>query len=181
MGLPLPAKLAITSPAWSSGSVGIVRFRTKNHGASCLFVCFICSACQMRRYKCKYSQDGNDNCGFLIHVSPRSWDRPKKPPVVQPSKNFPIFYGARRFINVFTSFLQRPLSWARTIHFMPYHPKIDFNILHPPGAWASWWIDSCLFGSIIFLWPLLWSSGQSSWLQVQRSRVRLPAAIRFSK
>jgi hypothetical protein len=28
-------------------------------------------------------------------------------------------------------------------------------------------------------WPLLWSSGQSSWLQTQRSRVRFQALLHF--
>ena len=31
------------------------------------------------------------------------------------------------------------------------------------------------------LGPPLWSSGQSFWLQIQRSRVRLPGATRFSE
>jgi hypothetical protein len=31
------------------------------------------------------------------------------------------------------------------------------------------------------IWPLLWSSCQSSWLQIQRSRVRFPASPDFLK
>jgi hypothetical protein len=46
--------------------------------------------------------------------------------------------------------------------------------------------DKCqkiLFHLIIFIGPLLWSSGQSSWLQIQRSWVlflRLPDILRSS-
>ena len=32
---------------------------------------------------------------------------------------------------------------------------------------------------VVFLGPPLWSSGQSFWLQIQRSRVRLPALPDF--
>jgi hypothetical protein len=38
----------------------------------------------------------------------RSWARFAKPPVVQLLNNFPIFYGTRRFIVVFT----RALHWS---------------------------------------------------------------------
>ena len=34
---------------------------------------------------------------------------------------------------------------------------------------------------IIYCWPRLWSSGQSFWLQIQRSRVRFPALPDFSE
>jgi hypothetical protein len=36
-------------------------------------------------------------------------------PIVQPLKNFPTFYGTRRFITVFTRALHWSLSWARSI------------------------------------------------------------------
>jgi hypothetical protein len=45
----------------------------------------------------------------------RSWALLEKPPVVQPLKNFPTFYGTRRFITVFTRALHWSLSWARSI------------------------------------------------------------------
>jgi hypothetical protein len=44
------------------------------------------------------------------------------PPVVQPLKNFPTFYGTRRFITVFTRVLHWSLSWVRSIHSIPPYP-----------------------------------------------------------
>jgi hypothetical protein len=44
-----------------------------------------------------------------------SWALLEKPPVVQLLKNFPAFYGTRRFITVFTRALHWSLSWARSI------------------------------------------------------------------
>jgi hypothetical protein len=41
------------------------------------------------------------------------------PPVVQPLKNFPTFYGTRRFITVFTSALNYSLSWVRSVQSIP--------------------------------------------------------------
>jgi hypothetical protein len=46
----------------------------------------------------------------------RSWALLEKLPVAQPLKNFPTFYGTRRFITVFTRALHWSLSWARSIH-----------------------------------------------------------------
>jgi hypothetical protein len=51
-----------------------------------------------------------------------SWALLEKPPIVQLLKNFPTFYGTRRFINVFTRALHWSLSWARSIQFIPSHP-----------------------------------------------------------
>jgi hypothetical protein len=42
--------------------------------------------------------------------------------------------------------------------------------------WLSWIKFSWL---LAWKWPPLWSSGQSSWLQIQRSRVRFPALPDF--
>jgi hypothetical protein len=44
------------------------------------------------------------------------------------------------------------------------------------GSWAR--IPLKAWMSVFILWPL-WSSGQSSWLQIQRSRVRFPALLDF--
>jgi hypothetical protein len=52
----------------------------------------------------------------------RSWALLEKPPIVQPLKNLPEFYGTRRFITVFTRALQWFLSWARSIQSTPSHP-----------------------------------------------------------
>jgi hypothetical protein len=47
-------------------------------------------------------------CNYFIYsfnnmqLTPWSWDLLEKPPAVQLLKNFPTFYGIRRFITVFT-------------------------------------------------------------------------------
>jgi hypothetical protein len=55
----------------------------------------------------------------------------EKPPVVQILKDFPEFYGTRRFITVFT----RDLHWQS----IPPHPisEIHFNIANPSTSWSS--------------------------------------------
>jgi hypothetical protein len=64
----------------------------------------------------------------LMELSPS-----EKPPIVQLLRNFPTFYGTRMFITVFTRALHWPLSWARSIHTIPFYlSKIHFNIVHPP-------------------------------------------------
>jgi hypothetical protein len=50
-----------------------------------------------------------------------SWTIPKKRPIVQLLKNFPSFYGTRRFITALTRALHWCLSWARSIQPMPSH------------------------------------------------------------
>jgi hypothetical protein len=52
-----------------------------------------------------------------------SWALLEKPPIVQPLKNFPAFYGTRRFITAFTRALHWPLSWAKSIQSIPSHPR----------------------------------------------------------
>jgi hypothetical protein len=56
------------------------------------------------------------------------------------------------------------------------------------GPWISVYIPSVsnvietlsvILLSFYAFWPPLWSSGQSSWLQIQRSRVRFPALPHF--
>jgi hypothetical protein len=51
-----------------------------------------------------------------------SWDLLEKLPIVQLLKNFPAFYGTRRFITVFTRALYWSISWARSIQSIPSHP-----------------------------------------------------------
>jgi hypothetical protein len=51
-----------------------------------------------------------------------SWDLPQKPPIVQLLKDFPAFYGTRRFITVFTTALHWSPSWARSIQSIQPHP-----------------------------------------------------------
>jgi hypothetical protein len=50
-----------------------------------------------------------------------SWASLEKPPVVQLLKNFPTYYGTRRFITVFTTTLLFSLSCARWIESIPPH------------------------------------------------------------
>jgi hypothetical protein len=78
------------------------------------------------------------NYTYLTHSW--SWALLEKLPIVQLLKNFPAFYGTRRFITVFTRALHRSLSWARWIQSIPSHlSKIHFNIVHPPTSWSSQW------------------------------------------
>jgi hypothetical protein len=46
---------------------------------------------------------------------PRSWALLEEPPIVQPLKNFPAFYGTRKFNTVFTRALHWSLSWVISI------------------------------------------------------------------
>jgi hypothetical protein len=57
------------------------------------------------------------SCVFYILTSSRSWAFLEKPPVAQLLKNFPAFYGTRRFITVFT--LVPILSQNNTVHTTP--------------------------------------------------------------
>jgi hypothetical protein len=64
----------------------------------------------------------------------------EEPPTVQPIKNFPAFYGTRRFNTVFTRALHWSLCLAISIHtILSYLSKIHFNIVHPPTSWFSQW------------------------------------------
>jgi hypothetical protein len=59
---------------------------------------------------------------------------------VQLLKNFPAFYGTRRFITVFTRALHWSLSWARSIQSIHLIlSKTYFNTVHPPTSWTSLW------------------------------------------
>jgi hypothetical protein len=58
-----------------------------------------------------------------------SWALLEKPPIVQLLKNFPAFYGTRRFITVSTTALHWSLSWARSIQSITLHPVSLRSIL----------------------------------------------------
>jgi hypothetical protein len=69
--------------------------------------------------------------GWLIHIFLghtylltylRGWAHLEEPPIVQPLKNFPAFYGTRRFNTAFTRALHWSLSWAISIQSTPSHP-----------------------------------------------------------
>jgi hypothetical protein len=62
----------------------------------------------------------------------RSWALLQKLPIVQPLKNFPTFYGTRRFITVSTRAFHWWLSWARSIQSIPSHPLYDLFYYIPP-------------------------------------------------
>jgi hypothetical protein len=63
------------------------------------------------------------NC-WLTHslTHSRSWALLQKLSIVQLLKNFPAFYGIRRFITVLTRALHWSLSWARSIQSIPSFP-----------------------------------------------------------
>jgi hypothetical protein len=46
----------------------------------------------------------------------------EEPPIMQPLKNFPSFYGTRRFNTVFTRAFHWSLTWAISIESTPSHP-----------------------------------------------------------
>jgi hypothetical protein len=58
-----------------------------------------------------------------------SWALLEKPPIVQLLKNFPAFYGTRRFITMFKRALHWPLSWARSIQSILLYPIYLRSIL----------------------------------------------------
>jgi hypothetical protein len=72
-----------------------------------------------------------------------SWALLEKLRTVQLLKNFPVFYGTRRFSTVFTRALHWTLSWTRSIQSITSHPislKIHFNIVHPPTSWTLYYM-----------------------------------------
>jgi hypothetical protein len=90
-----------------------------------------------------------------------------RPPVVKPLDSFPSFCGTRKFITKFTRALHLSLSSARPIQSIPPHHISPRSILilsthlhlGLPSGVSSW--HSCT--------NCVWSSGESSWLQTQRS------------
>jgi hypothetical protein len=68
----------------------------------------------------------------------------------------------------------RIFTYAKTSSFVYQQITLHYIILHMDlqpllGPWPI----------LRFLGPSLWSSGQSSWLQIQRSRIRFPALPNF--
>jgi hypothetical protein len=78
---------------------------------------------------------------------------------VQLLKNFPAFYGTRRFITVFTRALHWSLSWPRSIQSIPSHPislrstlmlSTNLSLGLPSGLFTSfvtWTINTCIRNS----------------------------------
>jgi hypothetical protein len=65
---------------------------------------------------------------------------------VQLLKNFPAFYGTRRFITVFTRALHWSLSCARSIQYIPSHP-ISLRSILILSTHLRLGLQSCLFPS----------------------------------
>jgi hypothetical protein len=59
---------------------------------------------------------------WIIVTYLRTWALLEEAPIVQPLKNFPAFYGTRRFNTVFTTALHWSLSWAISMQSTPSHP-----------------------------------------------------------
>jgi hypothetical protein len=72
---------------------------------------------------------------YLLTYLLTYWALLEEPPIVQPLKNFPAFYGTRRFNTEFTRALHCSLSWAISIQSTPSHPislRSIFLLACPP-------------------------------------------------
>jgi hypothetical protein len=92
--------------------------------------------------KCIY-RDPSKNQAHMLSYELTTWIRVllDTPPVAQLLKNFPIFYGNRRFITVFTR-APPPLipvpSQINHVHTIPsYFSKIYLNVILPPTSRSS--------------------------------------------
>jgi hypothetical protein len=88
-----------------------------------------------------------------------SWILLKKPPVAQLLKNFPTFYGTRRFITVYTRVLYCSLSWAISIQSIPPHPislryililSIHLGLSFPSGLFPYGFPTKILYAFLFF-------------------------------
>jgi hypothetical protein len=59
----------------------------------------------------------------------RSWSLLERSPVVQPFKNFPVFYETVRFISTFSRAFHWSVSWARQIQSIPPYAFSPRSIL----------------------------------------------------
>jgi hypothetical protein len=73
-----------------------------------------------------------------------SWAILEKPPIVQLLKNFPAFYGTRKFISVFTRALHWSLAWARLIQPSPCH-STHLRLGLPSGLFSSGFPTNILY------------------------------------
>ena len=86
----------------------------------------------------------------LLTYALTPWSRVilEKPTGSQLVKNFPAFYGTRRFMTAFTSARQLSLSWASSIQSIHPHPTSWRSILIfilPPTPGSSKWSNSLRF------------------------------------
>jgi hypothetical protein len=70
-------------------------------------------------------------------------------------------------------------AWRFSLLFKPKYTFHIFSILSWPGYVLSSKQRKLFKKYSVKIWPPLWSSSQSSWLQIQRSRVRFPALPDF--
>jgi hypothetical protein len=75
-----------------------------------------------------------------------SWALLEKLPIVQILKNFPAFYGTRKFNTVFTRALHCSLSWTTSIQSIKFHPNFLRSILIL-STHLRLGLPSCLFPS----------------------------------
>jgi hypothetical protein len=80
----------------------------------------------MSRKSASCNQSINQSCSSrctqlkVVQLYSERWVHLK--PILQLLKNFPAFYGNRRFMTVFTRALHWSLSWARSIQSIPSRP-----------------------------------------------------------
>jgi hypothetical protein len=77
----------------------------------------------LHNHRCE-NVKSNEECYLLTYLLTYSWSWAllEKLPIVLLLKNFPEFYGTRRFITAFTRALHWSLSWARSIQSPPSYP-----------------------------------------------------------
>jgi hypothetical protein len=129
-----------------------------------------------------HTQHKNTLCGHNHSLSCR-WALLEEPPIVQLLKNFPAFYGTRRFITVLTEDLHWPLSSDRSTQSTPSHPISLRSILilttHlwlglPSGLFPSGFptdiLHALLFAPFVqHALPFTSFLTRSLWLYVERS------------
>jgi hypothetical protein len=111
------------------------------------------------------------NTFSLLHVTYlQSWALLEKLPIVQLLKNFPAFYGTRRFITMFTRALHWSLSWARSVQSIPSHPCILILSTHlrlglPSDHFPSGFPTNILWAFLFspFVLPALPISSSLTW------------------
>jgi hypothetical protein len=75
---------------------------------------------------------------MITKLTSWSWTLLEKQTIVQLLKNFPAFYGTRRFVTVFIRVLHRPLSWARSVQSIPPHPTVSMMWLVNTKQLVEW-------------------------------------------
>jgi hypothetical protein len=94
-----------------------------------------------------------------------NWALLEKPPIVELPKNFPAFYGTRRFITVFTRALHSFPSWTRSIQSIPSNPILRSILVlstHLCLGLPSGLFPSGVPSDILYLRPHSFSSSNSS-------------------